>query len=614
MCGIAGYVGTRQAPEVILGILQNLENRGYDSAGMVVRSLQSPAQTLKAIGRIDNLREKLALAHTEGTVGLGHTRWATHGEPSEVNSHPQWGGKEGRQRVAVVHNGVIENFGEIKSSLQAKGYVFHSQTDTECIAHLIDSHLDDSADPFIAVRDALSELKGSYALGIMIDDLPHTLIAARSKSPLVIGLGTHENFISSDLASLRGKAKTAAILREGDIVAVTSHELKVVHSKHSDPLPIQEVTGEADDLELAGFTHFMQKEIWEQPATLARALEGRLDDANFTAFFEELKLDPEKLAGIKRIILTGCGTSWHAGLIGEFLIESLAKIPVEVEYASEFRYRHPPIANDTMIFVISQSGETADTLAALQECKRRGFTVAALCNVPSSTIASEANGVLHLKAGPEIGVASTKAFTSQVMVLTLLALALGRMRNLSPQEGEDIVKNLRRIPELVKETLKCEAEVRRIAATFTGSNNALFLGRGFNFPVALEGALKLKEISYIHAEGYPAAEMKHGPIALVDENMPTIFIMPPLGFLHDKVMSNVQEIKARKGRIIAVACEDDKEITEKADEVIRVPSVPEYLQPLITAIPLQLLAYHVAVLRGLNVDRPRNLAKSVTVE
>jgi len=620
MCGIVGYVGPKEVTDFLIEGLRRLEYRGYDSAGIAVMN-GNGIQIRKKVGRVNELAGLVDSQPVHGHTGIGHTRWATHGGITDSNSHPHVGGNG---TVVLVHNGVIENYTVIRSQLQALGYVFRTQTDTEAVAHLIAHEFDelvllgenaDDVETCVrAVEAALAKLKGTYGLAILFKAKPNLLIAARNGSPLVVGVGEGENYIASDASPLVGHTNEVVYLADHELAVVTAEGFEVRH--RDDGLrahTIHTIEHVSDDIGLGHFEHYMLKEIFEQPQTIENALRGRLNDEEATAHFGGLNLTPQQLRQINRVILTGCGTSWHAGLVGEYLIEEFARLPVEVEYASELRYRNPPLSESTMVFSITQSGETADTLAAMRECKRKGLPTLAICNVVGSTIAREADGGVYLHAGPEIGVASTKAFTSQVTVLTLLGLLLGRMRNLSYQAGKRIIGHLREMPEIVAKTLECNDAVKEVAAKYHQAENVLYLGRLYNFPVALEGALKLKEISYIHAEGYPAAEMKHGPIALVDESTPSVFIVPK-GHIHPKVISNMEEIKARKGPIIAIASEGDDKVSAIADDVIHIPDVEEYLQPLVTAVPLQLLAYHIAVLRGCNVDRPRNLAKSVTVE
>jgi glucosamine--fructose-6-phosphate aminotransferase (isomerizing) len=620
MCGIVGYVGFRAAADYLLDGLRRLEYRGYDSAGIAVIDHGEIAIRKKS-GRVQELARLVEQYPVTGSLGIGHTRWATHGAPSDVNSHPHVGGNG---EVVVVHNGVIENYAALKSQLQTRGYVFRSSTDTEVAAHLIAHEWNEliklgedpeSANTAIqAVEAAIRQFKGTYGLAIVFREIPDLLLAARLGSPLVVGLGQGEYFLASDVSPLVGHTQEVVYLSDHELVALTPRGMQLHHRDSGQHAPnVQTLEQQETDSDLNGFEHYMLKEIFEQPETIRNAMRGRLDEDEATAKFGGLNLTPQQLRRIDRVVLTGCGTSWHAGLVGEYLIEEFARIPTEVEYASELRYRNPPLSTSTMVFAITQSGETADTLAAMRECKRKGHPTLAICNVVGSTIAREADGGIFLHAGPEVGVASTKAFTSQVTVLTLLALYLGRLRNMSYPAGQRIISHLQAMPDAIRQTLECYGQVKDIAQKYCDYENFLYLGRLYNFPVALEGALKLKEISYIHAEGYPAAEMKHGPIALVDERTPSLFIAPR-GHIYPKVMSNLEEIKARRGPIIAIACEGDSKISQLADDVIFVPYVEEYLQPLVCSIPLQLLSYQIAVLRGCNVDRPRNLAKSVTVE
>jgi glucosamine--fructose-6-phosphate aminotransferase (isomerizing) len=625
MCGIVGYVGFRDATELLVSGLRRLEYRGYDSAGVATLDA-GQLHVVKSAGRINSLVERLATHPATGHTGIGHTRWATHGAATDGNAHPHLGGNGA---VAVVHNGVIENFRILKERLQSEGYQFRTATDTEVIAHLIDSCLEkqlaggstassgaaDRVDPLVnAVRAALQQLHGTYGLAILFRDYPDVIIAARLGSPLVVGVGNGEHFAASDVSALAGSTDKIVYLHDHEIAVITPNSLRILHRDfgHVDP-NVQVVEIASGNVQLEGYAHYMQKEIFEQPETVRNALRGRLSLDEATAIFGGLNLSPRQLRSVNRIVLTACGTSWHAALVGEYLLEELAQIPVEVEYASELRYRNPPLDNHTLFFAITQSGETADTLAALKEMKRKGHPTLAICNVVGSSIAQAADGGIYLHAGPEIGVASTKAFTSQCVTLAMLALYFGRLRNLSFEAGMRIIERLNELPGHVELALKSDAVVRRIAAKYCHCTNFLYLGRHYNFPTALEGALKLKEISYIHAEGYPAAEMKHGPIALVDEHTPSVFLIPK-GLVYDKVMANLEEIKARGGPVIAVVCEGDTRVADLADDVIEVPSVEDFLQPVVMTIPLQLLAYHIAVARGCDVDKPRNLAKSVTVE
>ena len=623
MCGIIGYVGRRDSVDLLVGGLRRLEYRGYDSSGIATIENGELAIT-KAAGRIDNLVARLADYPVKGTIGIGHTRWATHGPATDVNAHPHIGGAG---VLAVVHNGVIENFRALKERLRQEGYSFRSATDTEVIAQLLASCLEkqlaspdaeegeDRLEPLVAaVRCALAQLHGAYGLAVLFRDYPDVLIAARLGSPLVVGFGNGEHFVASDASALAGHTDKIAFLADHEIAVITPQSLRIIHRDQGTIDPeIHSLELAADDVSLDGYPHYMLKEINEQPETVRNAMRGRihLDDA--TAVFGGLNLSPQQLRSVNRIVLTACGTSWHAALVGEYLIEELAQIPVEVEYASELRYRNAPMDHGTLLFAITQSGETADTLAALKEMKRKGHPTLAICNVVGSSIAQAADGGIYLHAGPEIGVASTKAFTSQCVVLSLLALYFGRLRHISFDAGVRIIEQLQALPDRVQEALETDSHVRRIAAKYFHSANFLYLGRHYNFPTALEGALKLKEISYIHAEGYPAAEMKHGPIALVDQNTPSVVIIPH-GFVYDKVMANLEEIKARGGPVIAIVCKGDTRVADIADDVIEVPYVEDFLQPIVTVIPLQLLSYHIALMRGCDVDKPRNLAKSVTVE
>jgi glucosamine--fructose-6-phosphate aminotransferase (isomerizing) len=619
MCGIVGYVGNQEAAPILVEGLRRLEYRGYDSAGVAV--LDGPKlHVRKKAGRINNLGKALRDGPAPGTSGISHTRWATHGPANDRNAHPH---ASAGGLCAVVHNGVIENYAGLRRQLQAEGVPFLSDTDTEVIAQLIGQRLalvcgDEPSPPahiFIdAVAKVLPLLKGTYGLAVISPLFPGTIIGARLGSPLVVGVGDGENLLASDPSALVGNTRKVVYMRDHQMCVLTPSAWHLLDEDRARvEATVHEIDFDAGDTGKGDYDHHMLKEIHEQPEAIENALRGRLCEADATAHFGGLNLDPKVLRDTERIILTACGTSYHAALVGEYLIEEFARIPVEVEYASEFRYRNPPTERNTVVIAITQSGETADTLAALRESKRKGHPTLALCNVVGSTIAREADGGVYLHAGPEIGVASTKAFTNQVAVLAMLALYFGRLRHLSAVQGLKMIEDLRTLPDLVHRALSCADQVKRIAEKYAHVSNFLYMGRQYHYPVALEGALKLKEISYIHAEGYPAAEMKHGPIALVDPSTPSVFLMPH-GPIYDKVMSNLMEVKARRGPVIAVTTEGDTEAAEVADDVIEVPEVPEYLQPLVTVVPLQLLAYHVALLRGCDVDKPRNLAKSVTVE
>jgi glucosamine--fructose-6-phosphate aminotransferase (isomerizing) len=611
MCGIVGYIGPRPAFPIILEGLKRLEYRGYDSAGVAL--LESGGlQVLKEKGKIAQLEKAINGHQFNATLGIGHTRWATHGEPSQRNAHPHIA-CEGR--MALIHNGIIENYKSLKHMLVEKGYGFVSETDTEVIVKLVEHNLKESGDLVQAFRISLNQIEGAYGLALVHQDFPDLLLAAREGSPLVIGIGKDEYFVASDAAAIVNHTKEVIYLDDGEMVIADRHGYRTRTIDNIDvEKMITTIDYDLEAIEKAGFDHFMLKEIFEQPGTIEDAMRGRVIPEEGIVQLGGLRDQMYNILKAKRILITACGTSWHAALLGEYLIEHLARIPVEVEYASEFRYRNPVISEDTLVIVISQSGETADTLAALREAKRKGATVIGLVNVVGSSIARETHGGVYLHAGPEIGVASTKAFTSQVTVLVMLAVMIGRTKHMSLVEGKKIITALQHIPEQVKTMLdKIPGQVKEIANRISAANNALYLGRGYNFPVALEGALKLKEISYVHAEGYPAAEMKHGPIALIDENMPVVFVATQ-DAIYDKVLSNIEEVKARKGRVIAVATEGDERIAELADEVIYIPATIDVLIPLLAVVPLQLLSYYVAVNRGCNVDQPRNLAKSVTVE
>jgi len=620
MCGIVGYIGRREAEPILVEGLRRLEYRGYDSAG-VATITGSHLHVRKRAGRIAALAQHLRERPAPGCLGISHTRWATHGPASDRNAHPHLAG---RGAIAVVHNGVIENYAVLKRQLEADGYAFTSDTDTEVIAHLLERHWRD--DLIDSLREVLPLLKGTYGLAIVSSRQPDLLVGARLGSPLVIGIGQEEYFLASDPAALLGQTDKVVYLEDHQLCVLRHEGWQVLDANPTSPRPtggamgaitVHHIDRHAADADKGAFEHHMLKEIHEQPEALENAMRGRLDDADATARFGGLNLNPRQLRRAERLVFTACGTSWHAALVGEYLFEELARIPVEVEYASEFRYRNAPMDRNTIVLAITQSGETADTLAALRESKRKGHPTLALCNVVGSTIAREADGGVYLHAGPEIGVASTKAFSNQVCVLAMLALHLGRMRHLSSVQGLRMLEELRALPDAVRRALDCHDAVRRVAARYQHAGNMLYLGRQYLFPVALEGALKLKEISYIHAEGYPAAEMKHGPIALVDENTPSVFLINSGGVV-DKVLSNLEEIKARGGPVIAVAPAGAADLVQhlesRADDVILVPEVADYLQPLVSVVPLQLLAYHVALLRGCDVDKPRNLAKSVTVE
>ena len=619
MCGIVGYIGEKQAVPIIMNGLKRLEYRGYDSAGIAAMTNgsgngQTSLQFLKRAGKGVDLEMLTALNPMETTLAIGHTRWATHGEPTDLNAHPH---QDHTGSIALIHNGIIENYSAIRQKLLRNGITFVSATDTESLVQLISKFYEITNDLTSAVRLALHEVDGTYGIAVISKDEPDKLIAARRGSPLVIGIGEGEYFVASDASAIIGHTRHVVYLEDEEMAVLTRSGYEIKTIKDVDAVverEVQEITFDIEQIEKGGFAHFMLKEIHEQSQTIMDSMRGRLLRDRGTAKLGGLREVMNVLNSARRIIITACGTSWHAALVGEYMLEQYARIPVEVEYASEFRYRNPIMNEDDVVIVISQSGETADTLAALREAKNKGATVIGICNVVGSSIARDTHAGVYTHAGPEIGVASTKAFTAQLVVLSLLTLLLGRNRGfIDHEKGKEITEELLRIPEKVKEIFKHTAQIEALAKQYYNSSNFLYLGRGYNFPVALEGALKLKEISYIHAEGYPAAEMKHGPIALIDENMPVVFIAPMDG-IHDKVVSNIQEVRARKGNVIAICNEDDEEIEQLAQHVIPVPSTLDFLTPLLTSIPLQLLAYYFAVMRGCNVDQPRNLAKSVTVE
>jgi glucosamine--fructose-6-phosphate aminotransferase (isomerizing) len=628
MCGIIAYVGKREAEPILVEGLRRLEYRGYDSAGLATVTGRR-LHVRRRAGRVADLAAHLQNHPAPGCLGISHTRWATHGQATDANTHPHVGGDS---VVAVVHNGVVENYASLKRRLRDSGVVFKSETDTEVIAQLIALHF--KGDLLEAVQKTLPALKGTYGLAVTSPHDPGVIVGARLGSPVVLGIGDKEQFLASDKSALIGHTRDAVYLQDHQLCQLRGDDWHLLDpNQRRATASVEQITWEDDVgqvakpaagvgqdskpaaglFDKAGYDHHMLKEIHEQPESLENAMRGRFDDAASSAHFGGLNLTPRQLRRVKRIVLTGCGTSYYAALVSEYLIEEFARIPVEVEYASEFRYRNAPLDLGTMVIAITQSGETADTLAALRESKRKGLPTLALCNVVGSTVAREADGGVYLHAGPEIGVASTKAFTNQVAVLAMLALYLGRMRHLSSMQGDRMIEELRSLPEVIRRTLDCEEAVAEVARRYANSPGFLYLGRQNLFPVALEGALKLKEISYLRAEGYPAAEMKHGPIALIDRQTPSVFLLLRSA-VHDKTMSNLEEIKARGGPVIAVANQGEEEVAARADEIIYVPKVPEYLQPMVAVVPLQLLAYHIALLRGCDVDKPRNLAKSVTVE
>lgn len=614
MCGIVGYIGNREAYPILIKGLQRLEYRGYDSAGVAILNSQNDLNVYKRKGKVSELVAFAKEKDTTGIIGIGHTRWATHGEPNDVNSHPHYSQS---QNLVMIHNGIIENYASIKEGLKKRGHTFLSQTDTEVLAHLIeDIQKHEGMKLGHAVQAALKQVIGAYAIVVMDKNDPTTLVAAKKGSPMVIGIGKDDYFIASDASPIVEYTKNVVYLEDEQVAVLRKgQELKIRNLKDKEITPyVQKLTIELESIEKGGYDHFMLKEIYEQPNSVMDSMRGRLRADEGEIKMGGIVDHEKKFEKAKRIIFVACGTSWHACLVGEYLFEEFARVPVEVEYASEFRYRNPIIYQDDIVIAISQSGETADTLAAVELAKSKGATVLGVCNVVGSSIARATHGGSYTHAGPEIGVASTKAFTAQVTVLTLMALHMAKVRGtLAETRYRQLLYEMAAIPEKIKEVLNLNDQLREIAYTYKDSRNALYLGRGVSFPVALEGALKLKEISYIHAEGYPAAEMKHGPIALIDEEMP-VFVIATKGANYEKVVSNIQEVKARKGKITAVVTHGDTEVKELADHVIEIPETDEFLVPLISVIPLQLLSYHVAVMRGCNVDQPRNLAKSVTVE
>lgn len=609
MCGIIGYIGSRKTVEVLMDGLKRLEYRGYDSAGLAVFH-RGKIEIRRNEGKLNKLEEKIKREDFDGKVGIGHTRWATHGKPSDENAHPHKAG-----RIAVVHNGIIENYLPLKEYLKQKNRAFASETDTEIIAHLIDQCIEEGLSFPDAVKWTLEKIRGSYALGILYEEDEHHLIAARKESPLVIGLGEGEYFIASDLPPLLPYTQDFIFMEDGEIALLSAEGVRLYDGRGKEVLrEPKRINWSPLMAERGGYKHFMLKEIYEQPRAVVDTIRGRFSEEEGDAVLEAVHLDQATLKRIRRICLVACGTSYHAALVGKFLIEGFSRIPVEADIGSEFRYRNPILDQDTLLIAISQSGETADTLAALREGKRQGTMTLAVCNVVESSLARDADHVIYTHAGPEIGVASTKTFVTQLVVLFLLALRMGReLGYLSLENGRELIEELVRIPHLMEETLKSSKEVLEIAKRYLFARDFLYLGRGINYPIALEGALKLKEISYIHAEGYPAGEMKHGPIALIDREMPVV-VLATKNEVYEKVISNIEQVKAREGKVIALASRSDRDISKKADEVIFIPETHPSLAPILLTLPLQLLAYHMADLKGTDVDQPRNLAKSVTVE
>jgi len=610
MCGIIGYIGHQKASNVLINGLKRMEYRGYDSAGVSLFENEK-LNILKHVGKVEFLDRMIPHELLNATIGIAHTRWATHGFPNYENAHPH---TDNSGNISIVHNGIIENYSSIKKKLTKEGYTFLSETDTEVLAVFIGSIYEKVQNLEEAVRLALNEVDGTFGLVVLSSYEPDKIIAARHGSPMVLGIGDNEYIVASDAAAIIQYTKQVIFLKDNEmaIISLNGYTTKTIFNETTSTT-IQALDIELEQIEKGGFDHFMQKEIYEQPETVKNSFRGRLLVDKGNVKLGGLNAVADKIRDAKRIIITACGTSWHAALVGEYIIELLAQIPVEVEYASEFRYRNPVIRKDDVVFAISQSGETADTLAAVKEAKQKGALVVGIVNVVGSSIARETEAGIYIHAGPEIGVASTKAFTSQIAVLSLLGLWLGRMNNLSQLDGKRIANAMVEIPNKIQKILESADEIRKIVKEYSTTKNVIYLGRGFNFPVALEGALKLKEISYIHAEGYPAAEMKHGPIALIDENMPVVFIATK-DEIYEKLINNIAEVKTRKGKVIAIANEGDTRITEYADHIIYIPETIPMLTPLLTVIPLQLMAYYMAIELDCNVDQPRNLAKSVTVE
>jgi glucosamine--fructose-6-phosphate aminotransferase (isomerizing) len=610
MCGIVGYAGRRNSVPIIIEGLKRLEYRGYDSAGIALLD-DGKLSVRKCTGKVSKLEKIVGDINDRTSLCMGHTRWATHGSPSDINAHPH---TDCQNKIALIHNGVIENYAVIKTKLESLGHVFRSATDTEVLVHLIEEFYKKQKSMDMAVRSALSEVTGTYGIIVLSTHEPDKIIAARKGSPLVVGYGDGEVVVASDASALIQHTRKVTYLEDGEVAVITANNVTTktltdVEIKKA----VEELTIDLDQIEKGGYPHFMLKEIHEQPDTVRNSTRGRLLPDEGTVKLGGLNEVIKKIVDAPRLIFAACGTSWHAALIGEYMLEQYAHVPVEVEYASEFRYRNLILKKDDVVILVSQSGETADTLAALREAKSQGVTAVGICNVVGSSIARESNAGVYIHAGPEIGVASTKAFTSQLTVLALLTICIARQKGMTKEEGKNLVQELKMLSKKIETILSDTKQIRYIAEEFKESRNFLYLGRGYNFPAALEGALKLKEISYIHAEGYPAAEMKHGPIALIDQDMPVVFIAPK-DKTHDKIISNIQEVKARYGRVIAVVNEGDEDICRLADYTITVPQTIDLFTPILSVIPLQLLAYYMAVLRGCNVDQPRNLAKSVTVE
>lgn len=611
MCGIVGYIGNKKADEILIEGLKRLEYRGYDSAG-IATIYNGKINLVKRLGKLKILAEEIQRNPLPGNIGIGHTRWATHGVPSEINSHPH---SDCTGNIVLVHNGIIENFQELKENLIKEGHRFASQTDTEVVAHLVEKYILSVSSLEEAVRLALKEVEGAYALGILYVKEPEKLVAARCGSPLIVGLGEAENFIASDVPAILNRTRRVIFLDDKEIVSITKEKVIITDLEGNlKEKKVNFIEWDAQAAEKGGYPHFMLKEIHEQPRVIRDTLRGRISKDRKRILLEDMNLKDEELRKIKKIFIVACGTAFYAGFTGKYILEEYAEIPVEVDIASEFRYRNPKVDSDTLVLSVTQSGETADTLASVREGRKKGAKSISICNVVGSTIARESDGVIYTHAGPEIGVASTKAYTAQLTAFYLFTIYLGKLRGkIDDETANFMIDNLEKLPSLVQKILDDQRQILKIRDKFYNATNALYLGRNYNYPNALEGALKLKEISYIHAEGYAAGEMKHGPIALIDENMP-VFCICVKSKVYDKMISNIQEVRARKGRVISIATEGDEEIKKHSEEVIYVPEIEEVFSPPLVVVPLQLIAYHIAVKRGCDVDQPRNLAKSVTVE
>lgn len=612
MCGIVGYIGKKKAAPILVDGLKRLEYRGYDSAGIAVLESDKNIRTIKKKGRIKDLEEHISLDYPEGSEGIAHTRWATHGSPSDENAHPHWGQN---QKILVVHNGIIENYIDLKESLEKNGHTFYSETDTEVLAHLIEQELENEDSFFEGVRKALLKVQGAYGIAVMSEDHPGELIAAKNGSPMIIGIGENEHYVASDVSALLPYTRRVVYAQDGEIIRLTSEtfEVRSIISKEEKEGKVEDVEWDSDMADKRGYDHYMLKEIFEQPQAIRNAIAGRVIPEEGLTHLGGLNYSDEELRNVKRIMFAAMGTAYYAACVGKNIIEELTGIPVDVENASELRYKKTILDPDTMVFMVSQSGETADTIAVMKEIQRKGHKVLGISNVVGSTIARDTDGGIFIHAGPEIGVASTKAFTNQIVAMVLLAVKMGRHRDMSHEQGKEVVEALVKIPAQVEEILENNDKIKAVAKKYLKAKDFMYLGRKFNFPIALEGALKLKEISYIHAEGYPSGELKHGPIALIDEKFPSLFIAPE-DSVYEKTINNIQQVIARKGKVVAIVSKGDAKVVEMVDDSIEIPRTIEVLTPLLANVPLQVFAYHLAVLNGKDVDKPRNLAKSVTVE